>query len=224
MLEVYSGIESTSSSCRAKLRSASDLQEVHVIGRCKGQRILMDQDYVVERQEIEGRTLTQKQPEGSFSQPNATMCVQMVSWATRQVRDSPGDCLELYCGNGNFTLPMSQHFRQVVATEVQPHCSCSHSSVQTVVTSMHTCDIFDSLSMYVLHQKVKQQPPPKAVQLCLTIPALAMIGASSMRLESVPAAQQGLSRGCQRQPRGKRHFKRLHGAHVQRRVRASLAH
>ena len=29
-----------------------------------------------------------------------------------------GDLLELYCGNGNFTLPLSRLFRQVLATEV----------------------------------------------------------------------------------------------------------
>lgn len=26
--------------------------------------------------------------------------------------------LELYCGNGNFTIPLSQSFRRVVATEL----------------------------------------------------------------------------------------------------------
>jgi tRNA (uracil-5-)-methyltransferase len=117
--------------CRAQLLLASELEEVHVIGRCKGQRLLLDQGYVIERFDIEGRTLTHKQPEGTFSQPNGTMCAHMVSWATRQVRNSPGDCLELYCGNGNFTLSLARHFRQVVATEVRSKsASCALGSMQ----------------------------------------------------------------------------------------------
>jgi tRNA (uracil-5-)-methyltransferase len=100
------------------LGECPSVAEVHVIGRCKGYKVLLDHDYVVETHVIHGRTFTQKQPEGTFSQPNGTMCVHMVSWASKVVRDSPGDCLELYCGNGNFTIPMAQHFRQVVATEV----------------------------------------------------------------------------------------------------------
>ena len=28
------------------------------------------------------------------------------------------DLLELYCGNGNFTAPMSKNFRRVLATEI----------------------------------------------------------------------------------------------------------
>ncbi|MGB2566549.1 MAG: methyltransferase domain-containing protein, partial [Porticoccaceae bacterium] len=31
---------------------------------------------------------------------------------------SSGDLLELYCGNGNFTAVLAQHFKQVLATEI----------------------------------------------------------------------------------------------------------
>ena len=31
---------------------------------------------------------------------------------------SAWDLLELYCGNGNFTVPLAANFRRVVATEV----------------------------------------------------------------------------------------------------------
>lgn len=94
------------------------MSEVHLVARSKGKKVLLDQDFVVETQTIDGRTLTQKQPEGTFSQPNGRMCLHMVTWATRVVRGSAGDCLELYCGNGNFTQAMAPHFRQIVATEV----------------------------------------------------------------------------------------------------------
>ncbi|GIL59952.1 hypothetical protein Vafri_14608 [Volvox africanus] len=35
-----------------------------------------------------------------------------------EAETTEGDMLELYCGNGNFTVPLAQNFRRVVATEV----------------------------------------------------------------------------------------------------------
>jgi len=48
-----------------------------------------------------------------FSQPNGGVCQQMLSWAVDVTKGSSGDLLELYCGNGNFTLPLAQNFKQV---------------------------------------------------------------------------------------------------------------
>jgi hypothetical protein len=43
----------------------------------------------------------------------------MLTWALRATRGSgAADLLELYCGNGNFTIPLAANFRRVVATEV----------------------------------------------------------------------------------------------------------
>jgi tRNA (uracil-5-)-methyltransferase len=50
---------------------------------------------------------------GCFSQPNGGMCQQMLNWAVDVTKGSSGDLLELYCGNGNFTLPLAQNFKQV---------------------------------------------------------------------------------------------------------------
>jgi tRNA (uracil-5-)-methyltransferase len=104
--------------CRGRLKDLPGALEVHIIGRSKGSKIVLEQDYVVETQVVHGRSYSQMQPEDTFSQPNGVVCQKMVSWASRVVQESPGDCLELYCGNGNFTVPMAQHFRRVVATEV----------------------------------------------------------------------------------------------------------
>lgn len=104
--------------CRADLQQCPGAESVHVQGRSKGTNIVLDESYVVETQDICGRTYTQKQPVGTFSQPNGAVCIHMVSWAVKQTRGSVGDALELYCGNGNFTIPMAQNFGKVVATEV----------------------------------------------------------------------------------------------------------
>nr|GFD53824.1 tRNA (uracil-5-)-methyltransferase [Tanacetum cinerariifolium] len=47
---------------------AADLK-VSVIGRSKGQRLVIGRDYVTEELEVAGRTFRYRQPEGAFTQP-----------------------------------------------------------------------------------------------------------------------------------------------------------
>lgn len=42
----------------------------------------------------------------------------MLQWAVDATANLGGDLVELYCGNGNFTLPLSKNFDKVLATEV----------------------------------------------------------------------------------------------------------
>jgi tRNA (uracil-5-)-methyltransferase len=42
----------------------------------------------------------------------------MIEWACDCASGLNGDLLELYCGNGNFTLPLARHFDTVIATEL----------------------------------------------------------------------------------------------------------
>ena len=43
---------------------------------------------------------------------------EMLSWACAHAQNTDQDLLELYCGMGNFTIPLSKHYRRVLATEV----------------------------------------------------------------------------------------------------------
>lgn len=102
-------------------QAAQNLQDqlnIAIIGRSKGQKIVLKQDYVTEQLQVQHHTYHYRQIESSFTQPNAYICQQMLTWACKQTQNSQGDLLELYCGNGNFTIPLSQHFRQVFATEI----------------------------------------------------------------------------------------------------------
>jgi tRNA (uracil-5-)-methyltransferase len=57
-------------------------------------------------------TLLFSQVEGAFSQPNGGMCEKMLTWAKKVTRgSSEQDMLELYCGNGNFTIALAPNFR-----------------------------------------------------------------------------------------------------------------
>jgi tRNA (uracil-5-)-methyltransferase len=42
----------------------------------------------------------------------------MLTWASDCLANSSDDLVELYCGNGNFTAVLAQHFDKVLATEI----------------------------------------------------------------------------------------------------------
>ena len=91
---------------------------VHLIGRATKTKIELDQDYIDERLPVAGKEIIYRQVENSFTQPNAAMNIQMLEWAIDVTRGSKGDLLELYCGNGNFSLALAQNFKRVLATEI----------------------------------------------------------------------------------------------------------
>ncbi|MDO4997234.1 MAG: tRNA (uridine(54)-C5)-methyltransferase TrmA [Neisseria sp.] len=91
---------------------------VFVIGRSRGQKVVLSQDFVTEKLQVGQQSFVYRQFEGSFTQPNAQVCQKMLTWAVDCANGLGGDLLELYCGNGNFTLPLAQQFKRVLATEV----------------------------------------------------------------------------------------------------------
>ncbi|MGB7802656.1 tRNA (uridine(54)-C5)-methyltransferase TrmA [Buttiauxella sp.] len=91
---------------------------VHLIGRATKTKIELDQDFIDERLTVAGKEMIYRQVENSFTQPNAAMNVHMLEWALDATQGSKGDLLELYCGNGNFSLALARNFNQVLATEI----------------------------------------------------------------------------------------------------------
>ncbi|WBM70536.1 tRNA (uridine(54)-C5)-methyltransferase TrmA [Buttiauxella sp. WJP83] len=91
---------------------------VHLIGRATKTKIELDQDFIDERLTVAGKEMIYRQVENSFTQPNAAMNVHMLEWALDATQGSKGDLLELYCGNGNFSLALARNFSQVLATEI----------------------------------------------------------------------------------------------------------
>ncbi|HQX07227.1 MAG TPA: tRNA (uridine(54)-C5)-methyltransferase TrmA [Zoogloea sp.] len=108
----------------AAARELAAAMDVQLIGRSRKQKVVIGQDWLLEEFELNGRPLRYQQIEGSFTQPNGGVNRQMLGWACAQVAGVGGDLLELYCGNGNFTIALAPQFGRVLATEV------SKSSVQ----------------------------------------------------------------------------------------------
>ena len=114
---------------KAAEQLAADLG-VSIIGRSRGQRLVIGRDHVVERLQVAGRAFSYRQPEGAFTQPNGTVNQKMLSWAYDALGQRDDDLLELYCGNGNFTLPLATRVRKVLATEI------SKSSVNAALANL----------------------------------------------------------------------------------------
>ena len=96
----------------------ADSLDCKIIGRSRKQKRVLDTDWVEEVIEVEGRAFRYRQPEQCFTQPNGVINQKMMGWLLEQCAATDTDLLELYCGIGNFTLPLSQRFRNVLATEL----------------------------------------------------------------------------------------------------------
>ncbi len=92
--------------------------DIAIVGRSRGQKEIIERDFVIEALQVNDKVFHYQQVEASFTQPNARVCEKMLSWAVEKSREFGGDLVELYCGNGNFTLPLAQNFNRVLATEV----------------------------------------------------------------------------------------------------------
>jgi tRNA (uracil-5-)-methyltransferase len=95
------------------------------IGRARKQKIIIGRDFVNETLTVDGKPFYYQQIENSFTQPNAGVNEKMLSWARQVCEPLQGDLIELYCGNGNFSIALAEQFDRVLATEI------SKSSVQS---------------------------------------------------------------------------------------------
>lgn len=103
----------------AEARALQERLGIMIIGRARKQRLVLTRDHVWERLTVGDDALAYQQVENSFTQPNAEICRSMLAWARDVTRGSQeGDLVELYCGNGNFTVALAGNFRRVLATEI----------------------------------------------------------------------------------------------------------
>lgn len=126
-------------------RLESDL-DIAVIGRSRKVKRVISQDYITEHINIKDEMYTYKIYEGAFSQPSAYVNPQMISWALKSV-DTPKDLLELYCGHGNFTLPLSRLFEKVLATEI---------SKKSILAAKQSCELSRVTNISFLRMSVEE--------------------------------------------------------------------
>jgi tRNA (uracil-5-)-methyltransferase len=91
--------------------------DVKIIGRSRKQKVILSEDKIDEKLTINNDTFYFQYKEGGFTQPNQRVNEQMIEWVLDNI-DSQDDLCELYCGGGNFTIPLSKQFNKVLATEI----------------------------------------------------------------------------------------------------------
>jgi len=126
----------------AEARALEQALGIMVIGRARKQRRVLTRDHVWERLAVDGNELLYQQMENSFTQPNAEICRSMLSWARDVTRGSQdGDLVELYCGNGNFTVALAGNFRRVLATEIS-RTSVASARVNLAANVIHNAGVW----------------------------------------------------------------------------------
>ena len=91
--------------------------DIKIIGRSKKQKVVLTNDCIEETLNINGEDFRFMYKEGGFTQPNQKVNIKMIEWVLNN-SDGYDDLCELYCGGGNFTIPLSKKFNKVIATEI----------------------------------------------------------------------------------------------------------
>lgn len=91
--------------------------KVKLIGRSRKQKLVLSEDCINEELSILNQKYKFQYKEGGFTQPNQKVNEKMIEWVL-QNSEQKDDLCELYCGGGNFTIPMSNYFQKVLGTEV----------------------------------------------------------------------------------------------------------
>lgn len=95
-----------------------NILNIKIIGRSRKQKLILSSDFVEEKLKIANKEYFFNYKEGGFTQPNTKVNIQMIQWVLNKIQKSNDDLCELYCGGGNFTIPLSTKFRKVLATEI----------------------------------------------------------------------------------------------------------
>lgn len=122
-----------------KAKEIEQKLNIKIIGRSRKQKIVLTNDYINETLNIANQDFFFAYEENGFTQPNTKVNIQMIQWVLNNTQASTKDLCELYCGGGNFTIPLSTKFRKVLATEI------SKTSIKSALRNCKLNDI-DTIS------------------------------------------------------------------------------
>jgi len=114
---------------------AKELEEslnISIIGRSRKQKVVLSKEFIQDTLCINEKDLKFSYQEGGFTQPNSQVNIKMIQWVLDNIKEDKNDLCELYCGGGNFTIPLSSKFRKVLATEI---------SKTSIKSAKNNCDL-----------------------------------------------------------------------------------
>ncbi len=120
--------------------------DISIIGRAKKIKVVASQDYITQTLHVENQKYIYKILEGGFSQPNSKVNEKMLGWVVSHVKNGR-DLLELYCGHGNFTIPLSSRFFKVLATEI---------SKTSIKSALYNCQLNGISNIKFLRMSVEE--------------------------------------------------------------------
>lgn len=93
--------------------------KISVVARSRGKKLVFGSEILNERLKIAGEIFKYKISFDGFIQPNRAINEKMITYVCEKIKKQKRrDFLELYCGHGNFTLPLARHFNAVLASEI----------------------------------------------------------------------------------------------------------
>lgn len=104
-------------SIKDNLANIQSKLKISLIARSRGVKLEFGDTKINEILDINGREFNYIMSDTAFIQPNKKVNEKMISWAINSISDGV-DLIELYCGHGNFTIPISFKFQKVLATEI----------------------------------------------------------------------------------------------------------
>jgi tRNA (uracil-5-)-methyltransferase len=145
----------------------TDSGPVSVVGRSRKQKLVIGKDFIREVLPIRGTDYSYRQYEQSFSQPNGQVNIRMIEWACNHAAAMNGDLLELYCGNGNFTLPLAQYFDNIIATELSKvsiraaRANLEENAIENVhVVRLSAAEVTQAMNNERSFRRLREMPKP----------------------------------------------------------------
>jgi len=102
---------------QSEAKKLENILDIKIIGRSRKQKVILSKDYINETLNINNEKFYFSYFENGFTQPNQKVNEKMIEWTINNINKGEDLC-ELYCGGGNFTIPLSKHFNKVLATEI----------------------------------------------------------------------------------------------------------
>jgi len=132
------------------MRLSKEIEEnlnIKIMGRSRKQKIVLSSEHINETLNINNKDFKFAYQEGGFTQPNTKVNIQMIEWVLNNIENSSKDLCELYCGGGNFTIPLSTKFNKVLATEI---------SKTSIKSALRNCDLNDINSIQFIRMSAEE--------------------------------------------------------------------
>lgn len=101
------------------LQRLSEELGLNLVARSKGKKQIFGKENLKQSLNINGKNFYYEFNNDCFIQPNTFINEKIIEWILKLLENQEKKALlELYCGYGNFTLPLSKHFEKVLATEL----------------------------------------------------------------------------------------------------------